>query len=302
MRIYSLTQGECRFLGFKDDGVLLDLTRAIAFHETVKQSVLKPPFEHIEDLIYEEKCTLSYLSEILTTVEKYGLTRDLTVTGEYQVNPPVYPGKIIALGQNYLGHVREMGHEVPAEPVLFGKWTSCVIGHEDPILKPDWIGRMDYEGELAVVIGAEAWQVPANKAMQYVAGYTCLNDVTARDIQAGLIARSLPWMMSKNFETFAPLGPCLLVREFVEEPIAISVQTRVNGTLRQEGNTSDFIFDIPTVIEYITRRMKLDAGDIISTGTPMGIGPLEPGDLVEITCGGIGTLANPVVSLDTSDL
>ncbi len=302
MRIFSLTQGDCRFLGFEDDGALIDLTRSISLYETVTQNLMRPPFEHIEDLIYEEKCSLAYLSEVMTTVEKYGLRKDLEVQGEYTVNPPVYPGKIIALGQNYLAHVREMNHPVPREPVLFGKWPSCVIGHEEPILKPDWIGRMDYEGELAVIIGADAWQVPAQKAMNYVAGYTCLNDVTARDIQAGHLENSLPWMVSKNFETFAPCGPCLLVREVVEEPIAIPIRTRVNGNLRQEGNTSDFIFDIPHVIEYITKRMKLETGDIISTGTPKGVGSLEPGDVVEITCGGIGTLMNPVVSLDTSDL
>jgi 5-oxopent-3-ene-1,2,5-tricarboxylate decarboxylase / 2-hydroxyhepta-2,4-diene-1,7-dioate isomerase len=302
MRIFSITQGDCRFLGFEDDGVLIDLTRAISFYEVVKENVMRPPVEHIEDLMYEEKCTLAYLSEVLTNVEKYGVRNDLALDGEYDVNPPVAPGKIIALGQNYLAHVREMGHQVPREPVLFGKWPSTVIGHEEPILKPDWIGRMDFEGELAVVIGTDAWRVPASKAMQYIAGFTCLNDVTARDLQSDHIAHSLPWMISKNFETFSPIGPCLLVREAVEEPIAIQVQSRVNGKLLQDGNTGDFIFDIPTVIEYITRRMKLEAGDIISTGTPKGVGPLDPGDIVEITCEGIGTLTNPVVSLDTIEI
>ncbi|MFC1485583.1 fumarylacetoacetate hydrolase family protein [Candidatus Latescibacterota bacterium] len=302
MRVFVLTQQERTFLGFEDDGVMVDLTRSISFYENAKQNVIRPPLETIEDLILEDKLTLAYLGEVMTVVEKYGLRGDLTVKGKYDVNPPVYPGKIIALGQNYLDHVREMNHEVPREPVLFGKWPSCVIGHEDAIVKPDRIGRMDFEAELAVVMGTETWRVPSSDAMKFVAGYTCLNDVTARDIQKEHISHSLPWMMSKNYETFAPVGPCILVRDAVEEPIALGVQSRVNGQLGQNGNTRDFIFDIPTIIEYISHIMRLEAGDIITTGTPMGVGPLEPGDIVEITCEGVGTLTNPVVSLDTSDL
>ena len=238
----------------------------------------------------------------MEAVDAHGLIGDLIVSGEYDVNPPVYPGKIIALGQNYIDHVREMDHAVPDEPVLFGKWSSCVIGHGNPIMKPAWAGRMDYEAELAVVIGRDAWQVTPEDAMAYVAGYTCLNDVTARDMQARHMAASLPWMLSKNFETAAPLGPCLLLREAVAEPVAISVQARVNGELVQDGNTADFIFDIPAVIAYISTIMKLETGDVITTGTPKGVGPIEPGDVVEITCGGVGTLSNPVVALETSDM
>jgi len=301
MRVFSLTQQEYSFLGFEDDGVMVDLTRSISFYENAKQKVIRPPLETIEDLILEGKLTLSYLGEVMTVVEEYGLRDDLVVTGQYDINPPVYPGKIIALGQNYLDHVREMNHEVPNKPVLFGKWPSCVIGHEEAIIKPDWIGRMDYEAELAIVMGADTWRVPSSDAMKFVAGYTCLNDVTARDIQAEHISQSLPWMMSKNFETFAPVGPCILVKDAVEEPIALGVQSRVNGQLRQDGNTRDFIFDIPTIIEYISTIMRLETGDIITTGTPMGVGPLEPGDIVEITCEGVGTLTNPVVSLNTSE-
>lgn len=301
MRIYTLNQQNRQFLAFEDGGSLLDLSRAIAFYETAFEHMVRPPVEQAEELMIEGRFTLGFLSEVMTAVEQAGLEDEFTVTGEYGVEPPVYPGKIIALGQNYLAHIREMGHAVPDEPVLFGKWPSCVIGHGTPILKPDWCGRMDYEAELAVIIGTDAWQVPKEQAMQHVAGFTCLNDVTARDMQAKHMSGSLPWMLSKNFETAAPLGPCILLRDAVEQPLAISVQCRVNGELKQDGNTSDFIFDIPTVIAYISRVMKLETGDVITTGTPMGIGPIEPGDLVEVTCGGIGTLANPVAAVDTAD-
>ena len=209
---------------------------------------------------------------------------------------PIYPGKIIALGNNYREHVKELNHTIPDKPVLFGKWPSTVIGHNEPIVKPPHIGRMDYEAELALVIGHRAKNVPAGKAMEYVAGYTCMNDVTARDIQSNDISRKLPWMQSKNFDTFAPMGPCVLIAEAVKEPVAIDVQSRVNGKQKQNGNTMDFIFDIPTIIEYISGIMALEPGDVITTGTPVGVGALEPGDIVEITCSGIGTLSNPVVA------
>jgi 2-keto-4-pentenoate hydratase/2-oxohepta-3-ene-1,7-dioic acid hydratase in catechol pathway len=130
--------------------------------------------------------------------------------------------------------------------------------------------------------------------MKYIAGYTCLNDVTARDIQKKDLAEHLPWMPSKNFDTFTPMGPCILLAGSVKEPVELDVQSRVNGELRQNGNTRDFIFDIPTVFEYISRIMTLEPGDVVTTGTPEGVGALEPGDVVEITCQDIGTLTNPV--------
>jgi 2-keto-4-pentenoate hydratase/2-oxohepta-3-ene-1,7-dioic acid hydratase in catechol pathway len=154
---------------------------------------------------------------------------------------------------------------------------------------------MDYEAELAVIIGRRAKNVKAAEAMDYVFGYTCLNDVTARDIQREDLSRSLPWMPSKNFDTFSPMGPCVLLAKAVKEPVAIDVQSHVNGVLKQNGNTRDFIFDIPTVIEYISSIMTIEAGDVISTGTPVGVGPIVPGETVDITCSGIGTLTNSVV-------
>ncbi|MBT4483343.1 MAG: fumarylacetoacetate hydrolase family protein [Candidatus Latescibacteria bacterium] len=214
---------------------------------------------------------------------------------DYTINAPLYPGKIIALGNNYHEHIKEMNQAVPEEPILFGKWPSTVIGPDESIVKPSWIGRMDYEAELAFVVGHTAKNVDAASAMEYIAGYTCLNDVSARDIQGKDLSRKLPWMQSKNFDTFSPIGPCILLSGEVKTPVEIDVQAKVNGELKQNGNTRDYIFDIPTIIEYITKIMTLDPGDIVTTGTPVGVGPLENGDVVEITCSGVGTLSNPVV-------
>ena len=296
MRVYSLSDGLSDFLGFEDDGNMIDLSRAVALYEMTRSGSYDDPPVDIEEMIWEDKFTVEYIGEVMECVEKCGLKVDLAVDDNCKVNAPVYPGKIIALGNNYRAHIEELGQAFPEEPVLFGKWPSTLIGQGEPIIKPPWIGRMDYEAELAFVIGRRTSRVRAEDAMKYVAGYTCLNDVSARDIQSKDISRQLPWMSSKNFDTFCPLGPCVLLAAAVKEPVQVDVQSKVNGELRQNGNTRDFIFDIPTVIEYISKIMTLDPGDVVTTGTPSGVGPVEPDDLVEITCSGIGTLSNPVVA------
>lgn len=295
MRVYSLSRDDDDFLGFENDGVLLDLTRGIAHFEISKVSYSGDLVCDIEELLWDNIFTENYLGEVMNYIEAHGLKSDLTVTGDYEINPPVNPGKIIALGNNYHNHIREMGQNIPQEPVLFGKWPSAVIGQGEPIVKPSWIGNMSYEAELAFVIGQVAKNVPASEAMDYIAGYTCLNDVTARDIQKKDLARSLPWMPSKNFDTFAPMGPCVLLSSSSKEPPEFGVQSRVNGQLKQDGNTRDLIFSLPVMIEYITKIMTLEPGDVVSTGTPEGVGYIVPGDTIEITCTGIGTLSNTVV-------
>ena len=295
MRVYSLSKDDEDFLGFENDGILLDLTRATAYYEISQENYFGDSVRDVEELIWDNIFTEKYLGAVMNFIDAHGLKPDLTITGEYEINPPVKPGKIIALGRNYHDHIREMGHNIPDEPVLFGKWPSTIIGHSEPIVKPSWIGSLSYEAELAFIIGQTAKNVPASEAMEYVAGYTCLNDVTARDIQKKDIARSLPWMPSKNFDTFSPMGPCILLASASKEPLEFGVQSRVNGQLKQDGNTRDLIFGIPIIIEYITKIMTLEPGDVVSTGTPEGVGSLAPGDTIEITCTGIGTLSNPVV-------
>lgn len=294
MRVYSLSRDGDDFLGFEDGGPLLDLTRAIIFHEAAMNNLIGDEFQDIEELIWEDLFTLEYLGEVMEFVTKHGLASDLAVKEGYDVNAPLYPGKIIALGNNYRNHIKEMNQKYPESPVLFGKWPSTVIGPGQAIVKPAWIGNMSYEAELALIIGRQAKNVSAAEAMEYVAGYTCLNDVTARDIQRNDLAQSLPWMPSKNFDTFTPMGPCVLLAGAVKTPVEIGVRSTVNGVVKQDGNTRDLIFDIPAVIEYITRIMTLEPGDVITTGTPEGVGCIVPGDVVEISCAGIGALSNPV--------
>jgi 2-keto-4-pentenoate hydratase/2-oxohepta-3-ene-1,7-dioic acid hydratase in catechol pathway len=203
--------------------------------------------------------------------------------------PPVQPSKIIAIGLNYKDHAAEMNKPLPAEPLIFSKPPSAVIGPEDPIRLPQWAGRIDHEAEMAVVIGRRAHKVKADSAMDYVLGFTCLNDVTARDLQH----RDVQYTRAKGFDTFAPIGPCIAVGL---DPSNLAIEGWVNGDRRQSSSTSQLIFPVPELVEFVTRFCTLEPGDIITTGTPSGVGPLAPGDRAMVKVAGIGALGNPCVA------
>ena len=203
---------------------------------------------------------------------------------------PIIPSKIVAIGLNYKDHAAEQGKAVPAEPMMFLKPSTAVIGPDDPIVLPSGAGRIDHEAEVAVVIGRRAHRVSEEAALGYVFGLTCLNDVTARDLQK----KDIQYTRAKGFDTFAPLGPCIAAGLDLRAPIA--VEGWVNGARRQASSTRELIFDIPRLIAHITAVMTLLPGDVISTGTPAGIGPLQAGDRVTIKVEGVGELTNPVTT------
>ncbi len=203
---------------------------------------------------------------------------------------PVVPSKIVCVGLNYRDHAEEMALPVPEEPTLFFKPLSALCGPDDPIVYPGLSGRVDYEGELAVVIRKRCRHVPAERAREYVLGYTCLNDVTARDIQM----RERHPTRAKAFDTFCPTGPCIATDI---DPNAVEVETWVNGERRQAGSTKSFIFPVEDLVARISAVMTLLPGDVISTGTPAGVGTIQPGDRVEVRIEGIGSLKNPVIKL-----
>ena len=201
---------------------------------------------------------------------------------------PCLPSKIVALGLNYKKHAEEVKAPLPKEPLIFLKPPTSVIGPEENIVYPPSSTRIDYEGELAIVIKKRAWQVSEEDALDYVLGYTCLNDVSARDHQRD----DVQWTRSKGFDTFGPIGPCI---ETDLDPDNVMVETYLNGQLKQHSSTSDLIFPIAVQISFISHVITLLPGDVITTGTPSGIGPMKPGDTVEIKIEGIGTLRNYVV-------
>jgi len=200
---------------------------------------------------------------------------------------PVLPSKLVCVGKNYEAHAAEFGMEVPTEPLLFLKPSTAVIGPHDPIRLLPISERVDYEGELAVVIGALARNVRTEDAARFILGYTCANDVTLRDLQR----TDDQWARAKGFDGSCPLGPWI---ETDLDPTDVRVETRLNGEIRQAGQSSDMVFGVATLVEYITSFMTLLPGDVILTGTPSGVGPLAAGETVEVEIEGIGVLRNDV--------
>lgn len=202
---------------------------------------------------------------------------------------PLVPSKIIGIGRNYREHAAETGNPVPAEPLFFIKPSTAVIGPGEPIRLPPGAGRVDHEAELAVVIRRRAWRVARERAADFVLGITCSNDVTARELQR----RGMQFSHCKGYDTFAPLGPCIAVGL---DPSRLQVEGWVNGQRRQGASSSDMIFSVADLIAYVSSVMTLLPGDVISTGTPAGIGTLVAGDTVTVKVEGVGELTNPVVA------
>ena len=209
------------------------------------------------------------------------------------------PGKIICVGMNYRSHIQEQDGRFPKKPVLFSKAKSCIIKNGENIIYPPEVKELDYEVELAVVIGEKMKDVPEDKVPGYIYGYTIMNDITARDIQIN----EQQWYRAKSFDTFGPVGPVIVSKDKISDPQNLNLKSYVNGKIRQNGNTSDMIFGVYSLISYISRSITLEAGDLISTGTPSGVGifkkqkkMLNPGDTIICEVEGIGRLENKVIS------
>jgi len=203
---------------------------------------------------------------------------------------PVVPSKIVAVGLNYREHAEEMNQPVPPEPILFLKALSSVCGPDDPIVCPPQSARVDYEAELAIVIKKRCRRISAERARDYVLGYTCLNDVTARD----LLAWDGQWSRAKGFDSFCPVGPCIATDI---DPRGVDVEAYLNGERKQASNTKHLIFPVEDILARISEVMTLMPGDVVATGTPAGVGPMQPGDKVEVRIEGIGSLVNPVIRM-----
>ncbi|MFN8194692.1 MAG: fumarylacetoacetate hydrolase family protein [Nocardioidaceae bacterium] len=227
------------------------------------------------------------------------LTEEEIPFAEVRLLAPVIPrSKVVAIGKNYAAHAAEMGSELPTEPLIFLKPNTAVIGPGDDIVYPRQTRELHFEGELAVVIGRICRDVPPEQATDVIYGYTIANDVTARDLQR----QDVQFTRSKSFDTFCPLGPWIETdldpHAFTAEAGGRAVQTHLNGDLKQDGNTRDLVFDVPTLVAHVSSVMTLLPGDVILTGTPEGVGPMEVGDEVEVSIEGIGALTNRVASRD----
>jgi 2-keto-4-pentenoate hydratase/2-oxohepta-3-ene-1,7-dioic acid hydratase in catechol pathway len=245
--------------------------------------------ENTADLLGTARYWFSHLQET-GALDSYRLQEPV-----HFLAPVTRPSKIVALGRNYIEHARESGHEVPDEPILFAKAPSAVIGPGENIVYPQGVQRLDPELELGVVIGRRGRFVGEAEALEYVAGYTIVNDVTARDVQRRDQEKKWPWFRSKSFDTFCPLGPYLVLQDEIADPQQLELTLRVNGEIRQHSTTAKMIFGIRQLIAFISQHMTLEPGDVIATGTPEGIAPLNRGDLLEGTITGLGTLVNRVV-------
>jgi len=261
----------CRFQS--SNGTHFGLIESVAGHDSITRWIVTPP-ETVGDL--EDLHTRPMQAVPLT---------------EATLLAPVVPSKIVCVGRNYRAHAAELGNEVPTEPLLFFKPPSSLNHPGGTILRPRISERTDYEGELGVVIAKRCRKLGDTEDVRpYILGYTCVNDFTARDLQN----KDGQWTRAKGFDTFCPTGP--VVSNELDPWAGVNVQTRVNGEIRQDGNTRDFIFPLDVILRYISQTMTLEPGDLIATGTPQGVGPVVAGDVVAVTVEGVGTLENSIVN------
>jgi 2-keto-4-pentenoate hydratase/2-oxohepta-3-ene-1,7-dioic acid hydratase in catechol pathway len=261
----------CRFQ--LDNQPLYGLVESVSGQEQITRIFLKPPQNAGGDLEDVPTRRMEHLA-----------------LAEAELLAPVCPSKIVCVGRNYREHAAELGNEVPTEPLIFLKPPSSLLAPGAQVRRPRIAERVDHEGELGVVIAKKCYQLADDEDVRpYVLGYTCVNDVTARDLQK----KDGQWTRAKGFDTFCPVGP--LVTNEIDPWAGIAVETRVNGVVRQQGNTRDFIFPLDVIIRYISQVMTLLPGDLIPTGTPQGVGPVLAGETMEVMVEGIGTLSNPVV-------
>lgn len=282
-------------VGIEQGGAWLDYGRAETIMAVLERGVPVEGATTIEELLIRGQFDAGTFRTALDFIAKNRLEQFAAIApGSKMLAPLRCPRKIVALGLNYELHAKEGKFSVPVEPIIFTKAGSSVIGPGETVRLPKGLGRMDHEVELALVIGSTASEVKRNNAWKHIAGYTICNDVSARDLQTKDLEKKHPWFRSKSFDTFTPLGPWIVTADEFPPPVRLPLECTVNGKLRQKANTAELVFGIPEIIEFVSRLITLEPGDVISTGTPEGIGPITHGDVVECRIEGIGVLTNKV--------
>ncbi len=279
IRLFAFDRIGERRLGIEQDNQLHDITHGAQ--------------QKFGTAVLEQLVQTGHLDELLDNVQSIGRT---IMPRVFNWLPPlVRPGKIVAMVQNYRKHAAEFGNVAPPEPVWFGKLSSSLAGNSQPIVIPSWVdGRVDHEVELGVVIGKRAKEVSEAEAISHIAGYTVINDVSARRIQKEDREKTHPWLRCKNFDTFTPMGPYFVPARFIPDPQNLRIACRVNGETRQDATTADMIHPVAKQIAVMSRWMTLEPGDVIATGTPEGVNNLRDGDECECEIESIGILRNPV--------
>lgn len=295
MKLYQLSTAEQFVIAVEIDRGLINFTDAFQTYNFIKKKRMMVKLSSIQDLISLPNFSDDLILRVFDYLETHNLWDQFVIKDEYDTLAPVLnPGKILCVGLNYLAHAAEGGHDIPDEPLFFSKVGSIVIGPNDVVRIPTLVDRVDYELELAVVIGKPAYQVQQDDFEKYIAGYTILNDITARNMQRGFKKSGQPWFLSKNMDTFAPMGPCLITPKEMVYPFNLDMELKVNGIIKQKSNTANMIFKIPQLLSFISQYLTLQPGDVISTGTSEGVGALNDGDLIEASIEKIGTLYNTV--------
>lgn len=287
----------CEGVVIFSNGKAIDFSRALDDYY-LNTGLCGRIYTSIQDMLEDGVFTTSFVEPVVKWAEDR-LDRgfdDLALTDYRLLAPIERPPSIYALGRNFPSHAMEHAGRLSEEPIVFAKASGSVIGPEEPIIYKKLLTRVDPEAELAVIVGRKGSGISEEEAESFIAGYTILNDVTARDIQSADIALSHPWFRSKSIDTFCPMGPFVVLPDEIKEPVELDIELRVNGELRQKDNTRNLTFKIPYVISWLSRYLTLVPGDIIAMGTPEGMKPVSPGDLIEITIEKIGILRNPVAA------
>jgi 2-keto-4-pentenoate hydratase/2-oxohepta-3-ene-1,7-dioic acid hydratase in catechol pathway len=298
VRLFSFQLEDGTFgIGVETQEGVFNLTRAFEIYQDAKRVKQPVSFAFIQVMVELGYCNSATLKKIMEDPWVRSKSEELRLPEGFLYGLPIQrPSKIVAMGRNYLAHIKELRHEVPREPLFFSKAPSALIPHEADIVIPKWLdGRVDHEAELALVVGKPCRNASEDEAMEYIAGYSILNDVTARAMQKDDIEHGNPWFRSKSIDTFCPMGPYLVPVDDAKSPDKMEINLTVNGEVKQKAGTSSMIFSVQKLISAISRYMTLQPGDIIATGTPEGVSPIKDGDVVEITITGLGTLKNRVV-------
>ena len=291
-----------RFLKANSESYAVQTSEDQLLDVPILSKISKVPFpSSLNELISRGNNSIQALENLLQSSTEKERRKARIRLGAVKILAPIAsPPKIICLGLNYRDHAAEQNASLPSEPIIFMKPHTAVIGPDEPIVKPAFVKELDYEAELAIIIGKKGRDISAKDARDHIFGYTCLNDVSARDIQF----KDKQWTRGKSFDTFAPLGPCITTADQIGDPTNLWIRTRVNGKLRQDSSTSNMVFNVYQIVHELSRVMTLEPCDVIATGTPAGVAfamkpePkfLSKGDVVEIEIENIETLRNKVVS------